>query len=373
MRRVVGNLLLQWGLGTLFLLYLGTGCGGDTSSSSSKAFLLADGQSLGTFTRTLYILSYEKDFSGAMAQAPGSSGASLGDFPEEYIDELCLAGSGITADGRLLSLYWGACGGQVFNSNWCHDRCFEFLDVAKHPFSSGASGAGLKPFRSAAVDKSLIALHTKLFLPRWVGLRLPNGAVHDGCWVAQDTGGGVKGNKIDLFVGIGHKVLDLVVPITGGYLQEEVFVDPPGCPDQPEALMSKEYFLEAYEPGWTPEDHLETGPPEQPENPESDDPLPIGEDMGPQLPQPPSGVGLEVHPSEVPPAEVPIASETPSEPVVFGSRQALPEPAPVQDEGGITATGGCGLLQVGGTGGYVEPFPWWYLGLCFYVCVRRRS
>jgi hypothetical protein len=42
---------------------------------------------------------------------------------------------------------------------------------------------------------------TLLFLPRLVGVPLPDGSTHDGHVCAVDIGGGIRGDRIDLFVG----------------------------------------------------------------------------------------------------------------------------------------------------------------------------
>ena len=37
-----------------------------------------------------------------------------------------------------------------------------------------------------------------------MGLRLADGTIHDGYWYASDTGGAIKGAKIDLYTGHGR-------------------------------------------------------------------------------------------------------------------------------------------------------------------------
>ncbi len=58
--------------------------------------------------------------------------------------------------------------------------------------------------RTVAVDPRVIPRRTKLFIRETVGLRLDNGDVHDGYWYASDTGGAIKGAKIDLYTGHGR-------------------------------------------------------------------------------------------------------------------------------------------------------------------------
>ena len=62
------------------------------------------------------------------------------------------------------------------------------------------------PEPTLAVDPKLIKLGSLLYVPLLEGRLMPGrapagGYVHDGCVVADDVGGGIKGNQLDLFVG----------------------------------------------------------------------------------------------------------------------------------------------------------------------------
>ena len=78
-----------------------------------------------------------------------------------------------------------------------------------HAGGGGATGndsLGCRPIamRTVAVDPRVIPRRTKLFIRETVGLRLADGTVHDGYWYASDTGGAIKGAKIDLYTGHGR-------------------------------------------------------------------------------------------------------------------------------------------------------------------------
>ena len=60
------------------------------------------------------------------------------------------------------------------------------------------------PMRTVAVDPRVIPRRTKLFIRETVGLRMSDGTVHDGYWYASDTGGAIRGAKIDLYTGHGR-------------------------------------------------------------------------------------------------------------------------------------------------------------------------
>ncbi len=60
------------------------------------------------------------------------------------------------------------------------------------------------PMRTVAVDPRVIPRRTRLFIRETVGLRLADGTVHDGYWYASDTGGAIKGAKVNLYTGHGR-------------------------------------------------------------------------------------------------------------------------------------------------------------------------
>ena len=76
-------------------------------------------------------------------------------------------------------------------------------------YHTGNPGVGLKDsigcwpiaMRTVATDPRLIPRRTILFIAETVGMRMPGGGTHDGFWYASDVGGGVKGNRIDLYTG----------------------------------------------------------------------------------------------------------------------------------------------------------------------------
>ena len=78
-------------------------------------------------------------------------------------------------------------------------------------YHAGAKGVGaldslgcrVVPMRTIAVDKTLIPRRTVLFIKETVGLKMPDGAAHDGYWYASDVGGAIKGQRIDLYTGHG--------------------------------------------------------------------------------------------------------------------------------------------------------------------------
>lgn len=78
-------------------------------------------------------------------------------------------------------------------------------------YHAGAKGVGgrdslgcsVVPMRTLAVDPRIIPRRSIVFIKETVGLMMPNGQPHDGVWYASDTGGAIKGAKVDLYTGSG--------------------------------------------------------------------------------------------------------------------------------------------------------------------------
>ncbi|MDQ0463733.1 3D (Asp-Asp-Asp) domain-containing protein [Caulobacter ginsengisoli] len=76
-------------------------------------------------------------------------------------------------------------------------------------YHSGAPGVGTRDslgcqtvaMRTAATDPRVVRRRTIMFIPETVGMKMPDGSSHDGYWYASDTGGAVKGARIDLYTG----------------------------------------------------------------------------------------------------------------------------------------------------------------------------
>ncbi|CAN5216361.1 3D domain-containing protein [soil metagenome] len=78
-----------------------------------------------------------------------------------------------------------------------------------HAGGGGATGndsLGCRPIamRTVAVDPRVIPRRTRLFIRETVGMLMPDGSRHDGYWYASDTGGAIKGQRVDLYTGNGR-------------------------------------------------------------------------------------------------------------------------------------------------------------------------
>jgi 3D (Asp-Asp-Asp) domain-containing protein len=137
---------------------------------------------------------------------------SSGEWPEEERTESLL-----TVDGKLIERVTPSFkrhldiegsarlrDGRVVNFLEKTDDGWRYMIVSDAPYGLAATGDKLIPYRTLAVDPKVIAQGAVLFIPSLVGVRLPSGEIHDGYFFAHDTGQGITGRRIDVFVGFEH-------------------------------------------------------------------------------------------------------------------------------------------------------------------------
>lgn len=120
---------------------------------------------------------------------------AIADVSEDFAKALQLQGTGKLKDGRVLNIA-GRC-------SCDRSPCFQ---VTPTQWGTAGTGKPLQPFRTVAVDPKVVKLGSLLYVPLLEGRVMPGrppwgGYVHDGCVVADDTGGHIDGNQLDLFVG----------------------------------------------------------------------------------------------------------------------------------------------------------------------------
>lgn len=105
-------------------------------------------------------------------------------------------------------------------------------------YHAGAKGVGaldslgckVVAMRTVAIDRNLIPRRTKLFIKETVGLPMPDGSKHDGFWYASDTGGAIKGEKIDLYTGHGRSSMKPLMSLNLAKLTVSKAGEFKGCP-----------------------------------------------------------------------------------------------------------------------------------------------
>ncbi len=154
------------------------------------------GAPIGQFEFTYYWVTEEAAFGGAnSAKLYDNDCNVLANVPQGFADAIKLEGTGRLEDGRVLN-YWGACG-------CANSPCYFEVDES-HPWGHGVQNRALKPFRSVAVDKSVVSYGDMLYIEELDGVTMPGeapwgGFVHDGCVTADDTGSAIIGKHLDFF------------------------------------------------------------------------------------------------------------------------------------------------------------------------------
>lgn len=74
-----------------------------------------------------------------------------------------------------------------------------------HPYGVGNRNNPLRPFKSIATDTNLIPSGSKVFIPEAKGVEYEfegETRTHDGVFYADDVGGKIRANHIDVFLGV---------------------------------------------------------------------------------------------------------------------------------------------------------------------------
>ena len=167
----------------------------------------------GVFELTYYWVTAEDDYGGAASEPLYDEACQvLATVAPEFARSLRLEGTGRLRDGRVLNVD-GACA--------CpRTPCFAEVDD-QHPWGVGVQDRPLVPYRSVAVDRSVVPYGTHLWIPELDGVTVPGdapwgGFVHDGCVIAADTGGSIIGAHLDWFVGLraSYRTLDPLLDLT---------------------------------------------------------------------------------------------------------------------------------------------------------------
>ena len=188
------------------------------------------GKVLGTFKNTYYDFPNESDFDGASLDLMNGSCQSIASVPRTFYESVCVQGSGTLKAGGTVSFAKRDCACAAECPRTGQHICFDLLDKRQFPWGRGATGKGITPLVTVAVDSTIIALGTPLYIPEYDGVaRDASGTTkHDGCFLAEDRGLAVKGQHVDVFTG--HREItqlwNRLVPSNRGVT---VVVDSPRC------------------------------------------------------------------------------------------------------------------------------------------------
>jgi len=157
-------------------------------------------QLVGTLRPSFYWIAMEtKDGLPKTHKLLDGQGALIAKISENFYKKLAMEGTGHLLDGRVINfksriknpdgtsqIFWRVCG-------------------ADAPAGYGIGEIPLSPFRSVAVDPSVIPLGSRVYIPAAKGAVLPDGSIHDGYFAAVDIGDLIQEKKIDIFTWFGDQ------------------------------------------------------------------------------------------------------------------------------------------------------------------------
>ncbi len=187
-------------------------------------------RALKTYENTYYYFPKESDFKHEdLVPIHDQKCNVIRDVPRAFFDQLALQGSGRIADGRTVSYASHSCECPDGVDSNGHSFCFDVLSKKRFPWGRGALGTAITPLRTIAVDRKQIPLGTAVYISDYVGApTMKKGEQHDGCFMASDVGGWVRGEHIDVFTGdkSNMRKWNKLVPTRDGI---SVQVDAPQC------------------------------------------------------------------------------------------------------------------------------------------------
>lgn len=155
---------------------------------------------VGDLKPTFYWVALETNDGGPRDKAlKDMEGNVLAMVSAKFYAAIRLEGTGRLLDGRVLN-YEGRVplpgGGQEIRYIVCPPEA---------PYGYGVDKIPLVPFRSVAVDPTVIPIGAKVYIPKAAGAVLPDGSVHDGYFMAVDIGDAIRSKRIDVFTEFGDR------------------------------------------------------------------------------------------------------------------------------------------------------------------------
>jgi 3D (Asp-Asp-Asp) domain-containing protein len=158
---------------------------------------------------TYYYLVPEVDYEQSLPQdvpVQGMDGQVLALVSRAFKRDMDMEGTGRLRDGR------------VVNFAGVIDHQIRYAETI-HPWGRGVGNCPLVPYHTIAVDRNLVALGTVVYIDETDGKLLPDGTRHNGIWRAEDVGGAIQKNRVDLFMGEGIRSGELLGQWGIGHLQ----------------------------------------------------------------------------------------------------------------------------------------------------------
>lgn len=155
---------------------------------------------IGDLKPTFYWIAMEKaDGESKIRPLKDMEGNILAMVTDKFYREIRMEGTGKMLDGRVINFE-----GRVK----LPDGTTEIRWVVcppEAPYGYGVDKIPLVPFRSVAVDPTVVPIGSRVYIPKAVGAKLPDGSIHDGLFMAVDIGDAIKNKRIDMFTEFGDK------------------------------------------------------------------------------------------------------------------------------------------------------------------------
>jgi hypothetical protein len=176
----------------------------------SQGSIEGERRELGVLFPTMYNIADESFFEGERQErlVEAHTGKTLAWVSRSYRSELDIQGTGRLKDGRILNVAERVQGVWNYRVLPAGEFGHGILNHRIHPLRSVAVDftylcqlAGLEfcDFPAPAVRARLVG--SVLYFPRLDGVKLATGQTHDGLMCAQDIGGAIGKDRVDLFVG----------------------------------------------------------------------------------------------------------------------------------------------------------------------------
>lgn len=155
---------------------------------------------IGDLKPTFYWVAMEKPSNAPKNRAlKNMQGDVIRWVDEAFFKEIRMEGTGMTTDGVCINydgrvtlpdgskeIRWVICGREA-------------------PYGYGLDRRILVPFRSLAVDPTVVPMDSKIYIPKAKGIKLPDGSIHDGYFSAIDIGAAIQNKRIDVFTSYGDQ------------------------------------------------------------------------------------------------------------------------------------------------------------------------
>lgn len=166
----------------------------------SHSIVTKNMQSLGLLRPSFYWVALEtKETAKKSKKLFDEAGNLLTAITPTYYKKLAMEGTGKLLNGKIINFK-----SRRQNADGTIEILWRFCP-ADAPFGYGLEDLKLVPYRSVAVDLTVIPLGSKVFIPAAVGVKLPDGSRHDGYFTAVDIGDLIKDKKIDIFTAYGDQ------------------------------------------------------------------------------------------------------------------------------------------------------------------------